>query len=414
MNKRILLIGGNFSPEPTGIGKYSGEMIDFLSHKGFHCTVITSFPYYPHWQVQEPYTKSSKWYKKELKDFSGVNIPPVEIIRCPHYIPQKPSGLKRVISDFSFCFSAFIKIVQLLFRKKFDFVLVVSPPFQLGLLGILYKKVKGAKFIYHIQDLQIDAARDFKMIKSAWVINILFSIEKYILKKADVVSSISEGMMKKIRDKHDREIVFFPNWVDTQLFYPLPEKSRLKKSFNLKEDDKIILYSGAIGEKQGLETILDAARALSHHTKLKFVICGSGPYKEKLIEHAKSMNLQNIVFLPLQPVDKLNLFLNMADIHLVLQRGHATDLVMPSKLTTILSVGGVSIITAFEGSSLYNVVSLSKMGILVEPENPSALIAAIENALNNDNKIINRNARLYAEQYLSIGEIFRSFSHHLQ
>lgn len=413
MNKSILLIGGNFSPEPTGIGKYSGEMIDFLAGKGFDCTVVTSFPYYPHWQVQEPYTKSSAWYKKEYKNISDAAAP-VEIIRCPHYIPQTPSGLKRVISDFSFCFSAFITILKLLFRKKFDFVLVVAPPFQLGLLGILYKKIKGSKFIYHIQDLQIDAARDFGMIKSKWIINVLLATEKYILKKADVVSSISDGMMKKIGDKFKREIVFFPNWVDTALFYPLPEKNRLKKEFGLEEDDKIILYSGAIGEKQGLEAILDAAKDLAHHTNLKFVICGSGPYKEKLMALSREMDLHNIIFLPLQPFEKLNWFLNMADIHLVLQRGNATDLVMPSKLTTILSVGGVSIITAFKGSSLYQVVSAGKMGILIEPENPNALIAAIDNALKNDNQIINHNARLYAEQYLSIGEIFRSFSHHLQ
>ncbi|MEO7765891.1 MAG: WcaI family glycosyltransferase [Ferruginibacter sp.] len=414
MSKRILFLGGNFSPEPTGIGKYSGEMIDFLAGKGFQCTVVTSFPYYPHWQVQEPYTKSSRWFKKELKTFPKQDNECIEIIRCPHYIPQKPTGLKRVISDFSFCFSAFIKIFQLLFRKRFDFVLVVAPPFQLGLLGILYKKIRGAKFIYHIQDLQIDAARDFKMIKSARVINVLLKIEKYILRNADVVSSISEGMIKKIADKFNREIVFFPNWVDTELFYPLPEKNRLKTEFHLEEDDKIVLYSGAIGEKQGLEAILAAGKAFAHHHNLKFVICGSGPYKKKLMELAENMQLNNIIFLGLQPFEKLNWFLNMADIHLVLQRGNATDLVMPSKLTTILSVGGVSIITAFEGSSLYDVISVSNMGILVEPENPQALIAAIDNALKNDNKIINQNARLYAEQYLSIGEIFRSFSHHLQ
>ena len=67
MSKRVLLIGGNFSPELTGIGKYNGEMIDMLASQGYDCTVITSYPYYPHWKVQEPYTTSSGWFKRELK-----------------------------------------------------------------------------------------------------------------------------------------------------------------------------------------------------------------------------------------------------------------------------------------------------------------------------------------------------------
>ena len=141
MGKRLLLIGGNFFPELTGIGKYNGEMIDRLASQGYHCTVVTSFPYYPHWKVQEPYARSSAWFKSEMKITPGNGSGSIEIFRCPHYIPKKPTGLKRILSDFSFCLAAFIKIFQLLFAKKHDFVLVVAPPFQLGLLGILYKKI---------------------------------------------------------------------------------------------------------------------------------------------------------------------------------------------------------------------------------------------------------------------------------
>jgi colanic acid biosynthesis glycosyl transferase WcaI len=410
MSKRVLLIGGNFSPELTGIGKYNGEMIDMLANLGYDCTVVTSFPYYPHWSVQEPYTKTCGWFKKEMKIASGAGHHPIKIFRCPHYIPEKPTGLKRIISDFTFCFSAFLKIFQLLFSTKIDYVLVVAPPFQLGLLGVLYKKIKGAKFFYHIQDLQIDAARDFNLIKSQFVIDTLFKIEKYILKKADIVSSISEGMIKKIECKHQREIVFFPNWVDTSLLSPLPDREKLKRKFGFDESDKIVLYSGAIGEKQGLEAILDAAKVFQGRPGLKFVICGSGPYKEKLQEQKELQKLDNIVFLSLQPFELLNAFLNMADIHLVLQKSNAADLVMPSKLTAILSIGGVAVITASKGSSLHDVVYEHKMGILTEPENTSLLIDAIELVLHSDNQSIRQNARSYAKQFLSIDEIFRKFT----
>ncbi|MES2891583.1 MAG: WcaI family glycosyltransferase [Bacteroidota bacterium] len=413
MGKRVLLIGGNYSPELTGIGKYNGEMINYIAAQGYDCTVVTTFPYYPHWQVQEPFTKSSWFYKTQVVIPPTSTGHPIEVHRCPHYIPKNPSGLKRVISDFSFFFSALVKIIGFLFKKKFDVIMVVAPPFQLGLLGLFYRAIKGGRLIYHIQDLQIDAARDFNLIKSAFIINLLLKVEKYILMKADVVSSISAGMIKKIVAKYPREVVFFPNWVDTSQFYPLVEKRNLKKEFDFEETDKIVLYSGAIGEKQGLETILESAEELKDQPGVKFVICGSGPYKEKLREIKEARNLHNVFFLPLQSYEKLNSFLNMADIHLVIQKANATDLVMPSKLTAILSVGGVALITANEGSSLYDVVNEHGMGVLVQPENSKAFVEALGRTLEGNQQIINQNARLYAERYLSIDEIFRSFKVHM-
>ena len=106
--KRILFIGGNYYPEPTGVGKYNGEMVDILAGMGYRCTVITSYPYYPFWKIQEPYTKHSKWYKREFK-FSPTNLTnPIEIYRCPQFVPHNPNSKSRMILDLTFfCFSFF-------------------------------------------------------------------------------------------------------------------------------------------------------------------------------------------------------------------------------------------------------------------------------------------------------------------
>jgi colanic acid biosynthesis glycosyl transferase WcaI len=410
-SKRILLIGGNYYPELIGIGKYNGEMVDLLAREGHRCTVVTSYPYYPQWKVQKPYAQKPVWYKREMKKVNGSqSSSAIRVYRCPQYLPSRPTGKGRMMLDLTFCVSAFFMMVYLLFRKKFDLVIVVVPCFQLGLLAILYKKLRGAKFLYHIQDLQIDAARDLNMIKSAKLISILLKVEKYILKKADIISSISSGMIEKIKGKCNKDVVFFPNWVDTSMYFPLAEKAALKREFNFSPTDKIVLYSGAIGEKQGLENIIHIAKSLEHFSNLKFVICGSGPYRESLYELQKTLSLQNVVFLQLQPLDRLNHLLNMADIHLVLQKSNASDLVMPSKLTTILSVGGVSIITASKNSSLYQVVEANNMGVLVEPENRTELLMAIERTLNNDNALINKNARAYAEKFLSIHNVISRYT----
>lgn len=405
--KKLLLIGGNFSPEPTGIGKYNGEMIDWLSANGYKCTVITTFPYYPQWQIQNQYRKKSFWYKRE--QIKSANKETITILRCPHYVPKNPTGIKRVLSDATFFLSAFIRILPLLFYKKQDIVMTVVPAFHIGMLGLMYKKLKGAAFLYHIQDLQIEAAERLGMITSKPVLKLLYKMENFILKRATLVSTISKGMMYKIQKKSVKHICLFPNWVDTNLFYPVQTKKSLKLEYGFQATDKVILYSGAIGEKQGLENILYAAKSLSQYKDLKFLICGSGPYKQKLEALCSELSLTNLTFLPLQPFEKLNRFLNMADMHLVLQKADAADLVMPSKLTAILAIGGLVIVTAKEKTSLFDVVSDYDMGIVIEPESEIALNKAILQAVFEDNEVRKINARNYAKQFIAIDGIFNHF-----
>ncbi|MBO0357510.1 WcaI family glycosyltransferase [Hymenobacter sp. BT186] len=391
----------------TGIGKYNGEMIHWLAEAGYDCTVVTAYPYYPYWKIQEPYFKKRFGYSTENEQFlSGGRI---TTHRCPMYVPAKPSGLKRILLDFTFLLSSFFKIVSLLPNYRFDTVFVVAPSFHFGLLGIIYKKLKKSKFIYHIQDLQIEAARDLNLIKSKKAVEFLFTIEDYIFSKADIISSISPGMISRIEQKARRTVQSLPNWTDTQLFYPITDKEDLRREFGFKEHERIILYSGAIGEKQGLEYIIQAAQEFRNQLAVKFIICGSGPYKNILQAMAKNLSLQNIVFLPLQPFDKFNQFLNLADIHLVIQKATASDLVMPSKVTTILAVGGLAVITANEGSSLHTLVQEHNMGILVPAEDQQALNDGIKQALSLQNSHIAENARTYAERNLSIDKIMQSF-----
>jgi len=410
MSKRILLISGFFSPELTGIGKYNGEMIQWFSEQGYDCTVITTYPFYPQWKLKEPYT-NHLWYKKEIVKRRDAfdSLGSITVYRCPHYIAKNPTSKARIFQDFTFFISAFFQVFVLLFRQKHHFVIQVTPPLITGLLAILYKKIRGSKFICHIQDLQADAANNLKMVRSKKIIQILFALEKKILKRADNISSISFGMICKIKSKINKPIILFPNWSDTTFFYPLPNKAFLKEEFGFKKENSIVLYSGAIGEKQGIESILHTAKTLESISDLRFIICANGPYHKKLEEESKKMQLKNVVFLPLQPLEKFNRFLNMTDIHLVIQKNNAADLVMPSKLTNILAVGGISIVTANPGTTLYELLKQHQMGILVEAEHQEALNNAVRNALQIRPEECAKNARLYAEKNLGINHVLKNF-----
>ncbi len=404
---KILLIAGNYYPELTGIGKYNGEMINWLADNDFNCTVISTYPYYPSWKIQEPYNKKKRWFYKE--NFITSNGNSITVYRCPHYVPSKPIGKTRMLLDFSFFVFAALRLISLT-GKRFNYTISVTPPLPLGFLAALYKNVSKARFLYHIQDLQVDAAASLNMINSKKLLNALYQIEKYILKKADHISTISQSIADRVKAKTNKPVYIFPNWVDIIKFHPITNKVGLKISYGFKPDITLILYSGSIGEKQGLDVMLSVAEIfMNENIPVQFIICGSGPYKRTLEKIAGEKKLINTIFLPLQPLEKLNEFLNMADIHLVIQKADIADTVMPSKLTTILSVGGLAVVTANKGSGLFNMISEHNIGLLCNADNVESLYETIKTILVTDYSSVCTNARNYAEEFLSVDKIMSHY-----
>ena len=60
---KILLYSVNFAPEPTGVGKYSGEMAAWLAEHGHSVRVIAAPPYYPNWQIDPSYARP--WFRRD-------------------------------------------------------------------------------------------------------------------------------------------------------------------------------------------------------------------------------------------------------------------------------------------------------------------------------------------------------------
>ena len=84
---------------------------------------------------------------------------------------------------------------------------------------------------------------------------------------------------------------------------------------------------------------------------------------------------------------------------------------MPSKLTAILAVGGLALITANEGAGLYTLVANDGVGVLVEAENQTALNTGLEKVFKDTigNEKIRLASRKYAELYLDKSIIMERF-----
>ncbi|RZM11709.1 MAG: colanic acid biosynthesis glycosyltransferase WcaI, partial [Pedobacter sp.] len=303
---KILIYGINYSPELTGIGKYTGEMGSWLAQEGQQVDVITTLPYYPEWAVH-PSHKGKWWFTEQI---DGANVH-----RCPFYVPETVTSAKRILHEFSFMLSSLFFWLPVFFGKRYDVVICLSPPFHLGLIPVFYSKLRRVPLWCHIQDLQIDMAKDLGMIQNKRFLDLMFRVEAYILKNCTVVSTISEGMVQKVTQKKvvQGDCVLFPNWVDGEQIKPLPKSQSLRTELGLAESDRVLLYSGSLGEKQGLDLIIEAARSFVTQPDVKFLIVGSGGGKAKLEALVAHYGLANVSFHPLQPYEKLAALLATAD-----------------------------------------------------------------------------------------------------
>lgn len=403
---KLLVFAINYYPEKVGIGKYNTDMCEWLASKGLRVDVITAMPYYPNWTIDDGY-KNKMWFKEKIND--------VNVYRCPLYVPKKVTGLKRILHEISFLLSALIFWIPSFFRK-YDYIICIYPPLIAGLFPVIHKILNKTRIILHIQDLQVDAAKELNIIKSKSLISLLFRIEEILLKTADIVSTISSGMMEKIIKKGvpTVKLKLFPNWVDTELMSPNNQLSQDRRKFlGFRNDDKIILYSGNIGEKQGLDTLLKVAKKYEEKNRedIKFLIVGNGVFKEKLILIKKKFALRNVYFYDLVPLNELPSQLNMADLHIILQKKGATDLVMPSKLTGILSCGGVPLVSSEKDSYLRKLIEENDIGFTSEPEDVDSLFESLNIALENKEilKAKSINARNFALETLKKSTILSDF-----
>jgi colanic acid biosynthesis glycosyl transferase WcaI len=388
---RILIYGLNYAPELTGTGKYTAEMAEALQQQGHDVHVVCAPPYYPEWKIAKDY---SGWRSsRETRNH-------VRVWRSPLWVPAQPSGLKRMIHLASFAVASLPALVAQAWWRP-DIVMSIAPTMLNAPAALVLARLMGAHSWLHIQDFEVDAAFELGLLKSPRAGRLARVVESALLRRFNVVSTISDKMVERAISKGvaPSSVFRLPNWVDISAIYPLDRTNKFRDELNIPEYAKVVLYSGNMGAKQGIEVLAGAANALAERQDIVFVFCGNGATKaelQKCCEH-----LPNCRFIPLQAAERLNELLNLADIHVLPQRRDASDLVMPSKLTGMFASGRVVIAMARPGTELHNVVA--PRGVVVPPENVKALSEAIEALVADPGQraILGADGRAFAELNLS-------------
>ncbi len=401
---RILLHGINYTPELTGIGKYTGEMAEWLAGRGHQVRVVTAPPYYPAWRVRSDY---SPW-KYQVEDG------PIKVFRCPLFVPEAPSALSRLIHLLSFMLTSLpVMLGQIVWQP--DVAVTVEPAFFCTLSTLLTANLAGAASWLHVQDFEIDAGFEMGFLpEGGGISRMAYGLERWIMRKFGSVSTISPRMVTQLEQKGvDRgKALLFPNWVDISVIHPLERVSALRAKLGLGANKVILLYSGNMGMKQGLELLPVLAQWFAPDPRVHFVFCGDGALRP-MLEQAVA-GLSNVTMLPLQPVSALNDLLNAADVHLLPQRADAADLVMPSKLTGMLASGRPVIATAAKGTQV--ATAIQGCGIAVEPGDVAGVIDAVSRL--TDSAVLRRemgvNARIHAVEHLGKDRVLQRFEQQLR
>ena len=206
----------------------------------------------------------------------------------------------------------------------------------------------------------------------------------------------------------------FPNGEKLPETSEIPSRGRFRVRHGFGERDILVLYSGNIGVKQGLEILVEAA-GLIRDQRIKFVICGEGAQKKSLVQRAVDLGLRNVCWLGLQPECEYHEMLVDADLCVITQQKGSGKNFFPSKLLTTLAYAKPVLTVADPESELAIAINTGRFGPNVPPGDAAKLAVEIERVATCADELaqLGRAGRRFVEQF-EIGSVLRAFEQQLE
>jgi len=388
---RVVVWGINYAPEITGIAPHNVALCEFLERNGHDVEMVTTFAYYPAWRKRD---------EDQHELFRTDQVNGVLVHRCWHFVPRRVSAWKRIMHEGTFVFTSTLRILLL---ERPDIYVIASPPLLLGMAVWFVGKLKRAPFVFHVQDLQPDAAVGLGMLKPGALTRALYWLEAFAYQHALRVSGISEEILDAFRRKAvpKQKLILFPNAIALPNNDEIPPRGHFRARYHFAADDFLAIYAGNLGIKQGLTLLLDAAELLRGDEKIRIVIAGDGAARDSLEKETRVRNLSNVSMLPLQFGEDYKELLVDADVSLITQQSGSGNAFFPSKLLVTLAYSSPVITVADEGSALARVVADGKFGTNVIPDKPELLANVLRESARNRQQLPERGraGRIYIERF---------------
>lgn len=390
---KILLGSQTFHPDHSGIAVYATDMAKYMAEQGHQVTVVTGFPFYPHWKKRVE--DRGRFFRCE--EHFGVRI-----LRGYLYVPERVTTLKRMIHEASFFAFACLNFLR---APRQDCIIVVSPPLLLGVLGVCFKYLWRCQLVVHVQDLQTDAAKSLSMIRQNWLVGLLFKVERFIYRRSTWVATITPGMWRRLVDKgvaQDKLEICY-NWIDVVAASRRQVTGRFRSQYPEIANKFLVAYAGNIGIKQGVDILVRAAEAMRDEPGVQFLIIGEGADKPRLVQFAKERNLENLTMLPFFGDTQEDYYdmLRDIDISFVAQKAHAGNVFFPSKLLGIMAMSKPLLVSADLDSELATEIAGAGAGLISAADDVASLVDNIRKLVRSPELVqeLGRNGRQKVEEF---------------
>lgn len=353
---KILVFSQYFYPENFRINTLCQELVN----RGHSVTVVTGYPQYPIGRIYDGYGFDLPYEPV----WNGVNIQRVKV----HPRGSGLLGMLRNTVDYVVAANRWVKNC----KERFDAVYVFEvSPVTVGLPAVSYKKKFGVPMFFNLQDLWPENVEEVLGIRFApltWLIN---RIVDRIYGASNKILCTSNGFVNNLlkRGVPGEKLVFWPQ------FCPEPELSEAKKPEIYSDDHFNIVFAGNLGDAQGLDLVVDAARELKD-TNIRWYLVGDGRARARLEQRVKEQELtDSVIFVGRVDAAEADRYVHFADCaYLSFQDNKIFNMTLPAKLQTYLACG--TPILAAAGGESAAVVGVNGIGFVCRPDQAELTAAA--------------------------------------
>lgn len=357
-----------FDPEPSPISGL--PLANWLADRGHHVEVVTGFPNYP----------GGKFYPNaSVRIWRREKIGRITVNRVILYPSHDRSAVRRIANYVSFALSA--AVLGTLSSQRADVAYVYHPPATIGLPAMLWRRFRRIPFVLHVQDLWPDSVMESGMVGGSsarkTIGRAIGAWCSLVYRSASAVVVLSPGFRTILSEQGvpTEKIAVIPNWAEETIFHPLPRDEALAEELGMSAKFNLV-YSGNVGDYQGLDTAVRAADRLRDVPDFQLVVVGTGQAEASLRQLAVDLELENVLFLGRRPYREMAPLTALSDVLLVsLQDLPFFEATIPSK-TQVAMACGRPVLMAVRGDAA-TLVTTSGAGMVCTPGDVDAFESAV-------------------------------------
>jgi glycosyltransferase involved in cell wall biosynthesis len=298
----------------------------------------------------------------------------VHVHRRWHYVPGSQSAARRALYEGSFFSSG----ASLLALPRPDVVVGIVPALSDGMLARMASQRFGVPYGIVFQDVMGLAAAQSGIRGARRVESAVRASEGWVARGATGIGIVAEGFRPYLEagGAAAHQIWRLRNW--RHLPVPVLERDVMRARFGWRESEFVCLHAGNMGHKQGLESVIEAARLASRFKDgLTFVLAGDGNRRAELEALAVHYGLDNLRFLPSLEPEEYSAALGAADALILNQSPHVTNMAFPSKVTSYVFSGRPIVAAVAPESDVGRELAEAGAALLVEPADAQRLLEAL-------------------------------------